>query len=102
MQANKRIDFKAINELACSRLPELVQRWLPDGRRVGSEWVALNPTREDRRLGSFKVNLRSGRWADFATGDTGGDVISLVAYLERIRQVEAAERLAVLLGGGHV
>ena len=41
----------------------------------------MNPTRPDRRAGSFKVNLRTGRWADFATGDKGGDAVSLAAYL---------------------
>ena len=41
----------------------------------------------------------SGKWADFALADArGGDVVSLAAYLGNIRQVEAAERLAVMLG----
>jgi hypothetical protein len=80
------------------RANELVSRWLPHGRRVGNEWVARNPTRVDRRPGSFKVNLRSGRWADFATGDAGGDLISLRAYLDGIRQGEAARRIAREIG----
>jgi hypothetical protein len=33
------------------------------------------------RPGSFKVNLRSGRWADFANDQKGGDAISLAAHL---------------------
>ena len=45
----------------------------------GHEYVARNPTRADRRPGSFKINLRTGRWADFATGDKGGDPVSLAA-----------------------
>jgi len=80
------------------RANELVSRWLPHGRRVGNEWVARNPTRVDRRPGSFKVNLRSGRWADFATGDAGGDLISPRAYLDGIRQGEAARRIAREIG----
>jgi hypothetical protein len=93
-----RIDFVAVNRAAVSCLPLLCRRWLPDGRRKGDEWVARNPTRTDRRPGSFKVNLRTGRWADFATGDAGGDVVSLAAYLFHIRQGEAAQRLAAMLG----
>lgn len=58
-------------------LPE----WLPDGKRAGGEWVARNPTRADRKAGSFSINLRTGAWGDFATGDEGGDLISLWAYL---------------------
>ena len=58
----------------CGRkLPHLLPRWLPDGRRVANEWLARDPTRPDRTLGSFKVNLKSGCWADFATGDAGSD-----------------------------
>jgi hypothetical protein len=68
------------------------------GRRQGREWVALNPRRADRRPGSFKVNLATGRWSDFATRDGGGDLISLAAYLFSISQGEAAQRLAEMLG----
>ena len=37
-------------------------------------------------------------WADFATGDKGGDVISLAAYVFQCRQIEAARTLAATLG----
>ena len=49
---------------------------------------------------SFSVNMRTGRWADFATGDRGGDVVSLAAYLHGLRQGEAARKLADMLGLG--
>jgi hypothetical protein len=93
-----RLDFKNINHAAMQALPILLRRWLPDGKRRGSEWVARNPTRNDRRPGSFKINLRTGRWADFAAGDKGGDVIGLYAYLRSIRQIDAARELGRLLG----
>jgi hypothetical protein len=92
------IDFAAVSAAALPILPSLVVRWLPCGRREGAEYVALNPTRADRHLGSFRVNLRTGRWADFATGDGGGDAVSLVAYLSDVTQAEAAARLAGMLG----
>ena len=92
------IDFGAVNRAALAHLPELVARWLPDGRRYGVEWVARNPRRADRRPGSFKVNLMSGRWGDFAIGVAGGDPVSLAAYLADIGQAEAARRLAAMLG----
>jgi hypothetical protein len=65
---------------------------------VGREWVACNPTRPDRHPGSFSINLASGRWADFATGDKGGDVVSLAAYLGHTGQAAAARHLAKMLG----
>jgi hypothetical protein len=93
-----RIDFATINRAALAELPALLSRWLPDGRREGREYVARNPTRTDRRPGSFRVNVATGRWADFATGDKGGDVVSLAAYLAGIGQADAARRLANMLG----
>ena len=98
MKLQSRIDFQHITRLALHQLPELLQRWLPDGKRIGQEWVALNPTRNDRRPGSFKVNLCTGRWAEFATGDAGGDPISLRAYLDGSNQNQAARRIAAEIG----
>lgn len=94
----KRIDFGAVNAAALRVLPDLLRQWLPDGRLVNGEWVARNPTRQDRRAGSFSINVRTGKWADFATGDRGGDVVSLVAYLGGLSQVEAAHLLSDHLG----
>ena len=93
----QRIDFAAVNRAALAALPALLRRWLPDGRQVGREYLARNPLRADRRSGSFKINVRTGRWADFATGVAGGDVISLCAYLAGIGQAEAARSLADML-----
>lgn len=93
----RKVDFARVNAAALAHLPELLARWVPDGKFVGREYVAKNPTRIDRRAGSFKVNLDSGRWADFATGDRGGDIVSLAAFLARSSQVEAARRLAAAL-----
>jgi hypothetical protein len=97
-----RVDFEAINRAALKSLPSLLRRWLPAGRQTGAEFVALNPRRvDDDRLGSFRINVRTGRWADFATEDARGrDVVSLFAYLTGVRQVEAARRLAEMLGIG--
>lgn len=93
-----RLDFARVNAAALPVLPTLVDRWLPEGRSQGREYVARNPRRHDRRPGSFKINLGTGRWSDFATGDRGGDPISLAAYLFGLTQPEAARRLADMLG----
>lgn len=92
------IEFERINHAALSALPSLLTRWLPDGRREGHEWVARNPRRADRRPGSFRINVNTGKWADFATDDRGGDVVSLAAFLAGTTQGEAAQNLAAMLG----
>jgi putative DNA primase/helicase len=92
-----RVDFRAVSSAALGALDIIVPRLLPDGHSEGNEWVARNPTRHDGRPGSFKVNLATGVWSDFATGDKGGDIIDLVAYLERKSKVEAAREIGEML-----
>ena len=95
------LDFEAINRAGLANLTALLRRWLPDGHFVGREYTARNPTRSDRRAGSFRININTGKWADFATGDKGGDVVSLAAYLSSTGQAEAARDLADMLGVRH-
>src|SRR5689334_13972303 len=98
MATKQKIAFARVASAARARGEVIVWRWLPNGRREGAEWLALNPTRGDSKPGSFKINLRTGSWADFATGDRGGDLVSLAAYLFRLKQAEAALRVADMLG----
>jgi hypothetical protein len=99
IKQHRRINFDRVNHAALAILPRLLERWLPGGRVEGAEYVARNPRRADDRPGSFKINMRTGRWADFAiAGARGGDVVSLAAYLGGIGRVEAAGRLVAMLG----
>jgi hypothetical protein len=92
------VDFKRVNGAALAVLPAVINRLLPGGRIIAGEYSARNPRRADKRAGSFKINIRTGRWCDFATGDGGGDVVSLVAFLEGVSQYEAARLLSQMLG----
>ena len=94
----ERVDFLAVSKAALAAMHGLVQVWLPHGKRRGDEWVATNPTRDDKTSGSFSVNLKTGVWSDFATGDAGGDAIDLLAYLKRMSKLDAARELGHLLG----
>lgn len=94
----KSIDFKAINNKAIASLGSILSSWLPNGRLEGNEYVALNPTRHDQNYGSFRINMHSANWADFSTGDKGGDVVSLIAYLDSVSQYQAAQKLKNFLG----
>ncbi len=91
--------FRRIADAALGSSDSIVRRWLPEGRASGPEWVARNPKRTDNRPGSFKVNLSTGRWGEFAEhGAAGGDLISLAAYLFDLDQAEAARRVAEMVG----
>jgi hypothetical protein len=92
------VDFDATNRAAIPVLHAVLARLLPGGTIIAGEYVVRNPKPADKHAGSFKINLRSGRWADFATGDRGGDVVSLIAFLEDIPQADAARLLGKMLG----
>lgn len=94
----RRIAFSRIARQALLTADSIARRWLPDGRLEGVEWTALNPKRSDQRRGSFRVNLRTGKWGDFAVGVAGGDFVSLAAYLFDLDQGAAARRVADMLG----
>jgi putative DNA primase/helicase len=72
-----KIDFNAINQVALQDVRTLLARWLPGGQYTASEYVVRNPTRHDNSPGSFSINIQTGKWNDFATGDCGSGLISL-------------------------
>ena len=72
-----------------------IQKLLPGGKYQNSEYVVKNPTRLDNNAGSFSINVTSGEWSDFATGDAGRDLISLIAYIKRILPLEACFEIGV-------
>ncbi|AOE84645.1 toprim domain-containing protein [Pseudomonas sp. TCU-HL1] len=86
--------IRLVAEHALRTADTLLPEWLPEGTRQGREWVARNTVRGDRRAGSFGVSLDSGRWNDFADdGVHGGDLVSLLAYLQGSGQLEAAQAI---------
>lgn len=91
-------NIKQVAAAALFSIERILSSWLPDGKRQGHEYLACNPTRADSKPGSFSINCNTGAWGDFATGDTGGDLVALVAYIEGVKQGEAAKRLAAFLG----
>ncbi|EHX43785.1 toprim domain-containing protein [Escherichia coli] len=90
--------IRSVAAVAAQHAEILVPEWLPEGKRQAAEWVCRNPTRADRHAGSFSVSLVDGCWHDFATGDSGGDLVALGAYLWNVRQTDAARIVADRLG----
>jgi AAA domain len=93
-----KIDFAAVKAASLVSIESLVSSWLPGGKKRGEEWVAINPTRSDKKAGSFSINLRTGVWSDFATGEVGADMIDLLAYLEGLSLFQAAKVVGDILG----
>lgn len=94
----ERLDFKAIAQAALAQAEQLVPQWLRGGTRAGAEWRCGNLSGEPGS--SLSVNLKTGRWADFAdAGCAGNDLISLYAAIFTGNdQGAAARELSARLG----
>jgi putative DNA primase/helicase len=83
---------KALLDQASTLLPQ----WLPDGTQRGHEYVCAGLS--GGRGTSCSVNVNTGQWADFATGEQGGDLLSLYAAIEGLTMGKAALQVARELG----
>ena len=93
--------IRDVAQAAAPFAERLVPEWLPQGKRKGDEWETLNPVRGDRHPGSFHVNLTTGAFNDFADDAArGGDLVSLRAFLDSVRQLDAARSIDRELGLG--
>lgn len=87
-------DFEGLARELISRARDLLPVWLPGGRLIGSEYTCGNLRGEPGD--SMRVNVNTGRWADFSSGgsEKGGDLISLYAAIHGLTQGQAAKILA--------
>ena len=69
---------------------------LPNGKREGREWRAGDVSGGEGK--SLGVNLNTGVWKDFASGDRGGDLIDLWAACENLSIGEAIKAAKDYLG----
>lgn len=90
------LDIKTVADAALPVLQGLLHQWLPAGRLRGHEYMVGSIAGEPGE--SMSVNIRSGRWSDFASGESGGDAVSLYAALHKISQLQAARELGAMLG----
>ena len=91
--------FERVNRAALARLPDVLARILPRGRVVGAQFrVGSLEGEPGDSLAVALTGDRRGAWCDFAAGCRGGDPVSLAAAVWRVRQLEAAQRLAAMIG----
>lgn len=88
--------YQALNAVLLGRIEQLVTEWLPGGKKEGKEYKcgSLSGGKGD----SCSVNVSGqeglGCWSDFATGEKGGDLISLYAAIHGLGMTMAAVTLA--------
>lgn len=86
-------DFKNLKQQYRQNPIAVLQQLVGQGRVEGSDYVALNPRRNDRKLGSFRIDINTGKFYDFATGDRGISIIDLAMFVYNCGIVEAAQKL---------
>jgi hypothetical protein len=86
------------NQLLAPVIKDVIISLLPEGKIEGNSYVALNPTRTDKNLGSFRLDLSTAKWIDFANGDKGKDIVSLCAYVKGLSQYQASQYLLKAFG----
>lgn len=103
----ERIDFKKIEaHFTGQTLISFLEQFLKGGILRGKEYKRASLYPEDTDHGdSFSYNISNGKFADFASGQSGAGVISLVAYAKNLNRnnssdlIEAAKFLADWAGG---
>lgn len=87
----KIIDFGDLNnQLTCNSTGHLLS-WFPAGKVMGRNFRVGNLAGDPGD--SLCVEIDTGKWIDFATGECGGDLISLYAASNGINQVDSAKAL---------
>lgn len=91
MQQGDSADFSRLGSDLLLNATSLLYDWLPSGKIVGSEFECGNLSGVPGR--SLRINIRTGKWADFSADIKGGDLISLYAAIKGIKQIEAYREL---------
>lgn len=92
------IDFKKLNQELLYNIEKTLLSWFPQGKISGGTFSVGDL--DGSKGKSLCVNLKEGFWTDFATGDKGGDLISLYAKKNGLSQMGAYEALAPQKQGG--
>jgi predicted P-loop ATPase len=90
------MDISRIAQAALASADTLLPRWLSGGRWEGAEWRCGDLSGAPGK--SCAVNAKTGRWSDFQSGESGGDLVALYAAMHSVSQLEAARSVADEVG----
>lgn len=85
------IDYKELAERLRPYWETILLDNCHGGKPIGREYTAGDVNGSEGK--SFKFNLDTGKWSDFAAGDKGGDIISYYAKVKGISNGEAKKEL---------
>lgn len=84
-------DFSSLKAQLLASARRYVPEWLPGGKACGNEWRVGSLTGEPGK--SLSINMDTGVWKDFATEETGGDLIDLYMAIHDVDAVTAYKLL---------
>lgn len=92
------INYPALANALLAMAETLVPMWLPGGKfnQGGGEYVCASLS--GGKGSSCSVNLKTGRWGDFAGEEKGNDLIGLYAAIHGLTMARAAVELARDMG----
>lgn len=90
------VNFQELKQRYSQYPIEILKRLLGNGKIEGGDYVILNPRRNDSRLGSFRIDIQTGRFHDFAIGDRGGSILDLASFVYDCDLLTAARKLQQL------
>ena len=96
-RGGKVIDFKDIGARILAQLSYIISDIVPGGELVGREYRAASILGGKGK--SFSINIETGVWKDFATNESGGDVINLYSQIKSCSQSDAAKTLSEMYLG---
>jgi hypothetical protein len=85
------LDFKSLSADLLADSRNVLPRWLPGGKTKGKEFICGSLAGDAG--GSLSINVNTGVWKDFATGETGADLIDLYAAIHSMTLAEAYREL---------
>lgn len=90
------LNFDELKSIFQGNVRQIIADLCPGGKLIGQEWTCGTTT--GGKGDSFKFNLRTQKWCDFAVGTKGGDIIALYAHQRGLKQIEAAKELSEKYG----
>lgn len=69
IQKGKYVNFQEIKRKYSENPLPILRQLVGEGKIEGNDYVALNPRRNDKHRGSFRIDIATGRFYDFATED---------------------------------
>ena len=97
------MDFKNLFHILNTQYARIIcEKYLSNGCRIGGNWHVANINNGIRRhahkQGSMVINLTSGKWTDFATGEKG-DIFDIIRHYS-VNNKAAYRRAAEFVNNG--